>query len=292
MGKKDVQIPLSRNVSFEVFRYQLVVDKTMQTNAFKTYETPEQLRADKNNIFKDIITNDKFNFRSKNTNLKSKLLYQKDDMFYFKISTKRTAHIYHEDFTDTKHDTYPNIIVAINNNPSVQKIAIQKTSSPFHDIETVRNIILESVDTKIKNYNLSFYVEPIFDKQNFWQFVRKHPQQIKSLSFDFITPNISNISKDLTIDLKQGYEDTNMHRSKFEMFAKEDGVLAINENSKFVNGIVGYTSQGGGSIIARLKNSRSKFNTADNPSLFDVEDNLIKTNNWEELDKQFKDILL
>lgn len=292
---KDLQIPSTKNVAFEVFRYQLVVDKTMQADAFKNYDSPEALRADKNNIFKEIITNKNFRFNSSSTNIKSKLLFQKGDMYYFKISTKRTAHLYNEDFTEKKLDNYPNIIVAINNDPNVQKIAIQSSSTPFKDAETVRRFIIESVDTKIKSHSLSFYLEPIYDKQDFWHFVRKYPNQITQLNFSFISPNLANISKNLTIDLKQAYEDTNMHKAKFEMKAEEGSVLQITENGKFVNGLVSYIADGGGTddgIKAKILNRRGFLNTAQNPSEFTIDDKFIKDNNWEELDNLFKDILL
>ena len=51
--------------NFEVFRYQLVVDKTLQMNMFNQYQTAEDIRADKNNIFHNIIAAEKFNFFSK-----------------------------------------------------------------------------------------------------------------------------------------------------------------------------------------------------------------------------------
>ncbi|MBX2919733.1 MAG: hypothetical protein KF741_10870 [Ferruginibacter sp.] len=289
---KDVQPAFAKNSTFEVFRYQLVVDKTMPINMFGKYETPEQLRAEKNNILKDILVKDNFRFSSSNSSIKSKLVYQSGDMYYFKISAKRTAHIYREDFTEDTIDNYPNIIVAINNNPDVQKIAIQSNSYAFKTNEIVRNFILESIDSKIKDFNLSFYVDPIYDKQDFWNFVRKHPREIKQLTFNLISPNLSNISKDLTINLREAYEDTNVHRTKLELEADKDSVLDIKEDSKFVTGIVNYSANGGGSIYARLTGSRKKYNTAENPAEFSIEDKLLKDNNWEELDKQFKDILI
>jgi hypothetical protein len=292
---KDLQIPSTKNVTFEVLRYQLVVDKTMQADAFKNYSSPEQLRADKNNIFRDVITNQNFRFNSSSTNIKSKLLYQKGDMYYFKISTRRKARIYKEDFTEDTIDNFPNIIVAVNNDPNVQKIAIQSSTNPFKDVETVRRFIVESLDAKMKTHSLSFYLEPIFDKQDFWHFVRKYPNQITQLNFNFISPNLANISKGLSIDLKQGYEETNMHKAKFEMNAEKGSVLKIDEEGKFVNGLVSYIADGGGTdggITAKILGKRDLLNTAQNPSEFTIDDKFIKDNNWEELDNLFKDILL
>lgn len=289
---KDIQPTFAKNSTFEVFRYQLVVDKTMPINMFGKYENAEQLRAEKNNILKDIITKDTFRFTSSNSSIKSKLVHQSGDMFYFKISAKRTAHIYREDFTEDTIDNYPNIIVAINNNPDVQKIAIQTNTTAFKTSQIVRNFILESVDAKIKDFNLGFYLDPIYDKQDFWNFVRKYPQQIKQITFDLISPNLSNISKDLTVNLRELYEDTNTHRTKIELNAEPESVLDVKEGSKFVKGIVDYSANGGGSIHARLVGSRKKYNTAENPAEFNIEEKLFKDNNWEELDKQFKDILI
>jgi len=289
---KDEQATFAKYATFETFRYQLVVDKTMPINLHNGFETPEQVRAEKNKIFEKLITNESFSFHSSNANINSKLLYQEGDMFYFKISARRIAHLYKEDFTEDTIDNFPNIIVAINNNPDVQKIAIQTSTSPFKDTETVRRFIMDSIDAKLKDHNLSIFIDPVFDKQDFWNFIRKYPKQITQLTFDLISPNLANISKDLTISLREAYEDTNTHRTKIEFNADTNSVLDIKEDSKFVGGIVNYSANGGGNIFARIQGKRNKINTSDNPSEFNIEEKLIKENDWEELDKQFKIILL
>ena len=60
---KNAQPQLVQQTSFEVFRYQLVVDKTLPINMFEKYETAEQVRADKNNILQRVITGDEFHFQ-------------------------------------------------------------------------------------------------------------------------------------------------------------------------------------------------------------------------------------
>ena len=127
--KSKVQI--SKATNFEVFRYQLVVDKTLQMDMFNKYQTAEDIRADKNNIFHNIIAAEKFNFISSNSEITSKLLYQNDTMYYFKIGVKRNTKVFKKDFTEANIENYPNIIVAINNKPDVQKIAIQENSKAF-----------------------------------------------------------------------------------------------------------------------------------------------------------------
>ena len=50
------KIQHSKQASFEVFRYQLVVDKALQMNMYD-YKSAEDIRADKNNILQKLLTN-------------------------------------------------------------------------------------------------------------------------------------------------------------------------------------------------------------------------------------------
>ena len=182
MGK-DIQIPSSKQTAFEVFRYQLVIDKAFQSDVFQhQYHTPEELKAAKNNIFQSIITENNFNFRSGNSDIASKLMYQKGDMYYFKVGVKRNTRRYKKDFTEEILDNYPNIIVAINNNPQVQKIAIQTNTTAFQKTSIVANFIKSTVQKFLKNYNITFAVEATFDSQQFWNIIREYPKQVKQVT--------------------------------------------------------------------------------------------------------------
>ena len=284
--------PLSKSTNFEVFRYQLVVDKTLQMNMFKQYQTAEEIRADKNNIFNEIINAEKFNFFSSKSEITSKLLYQKDTMYYFKIGVKRNTKVYKKDFSETNIENYPNILVAINNHPDVQKIAIQDNSIAFKDCKTVSHFIHETLDVKLKPYNLSMFSEPLFDKKEFWNLIKKYPKQIRQLTFDLVSPNMANISKNLDLNLKQLYEDTNTQKTKLELNSDKDSYLDIKESSKFINSLVDYSADGGGNIQIRVAGMRKKLHTAESPTEFNVDENLLKNADWEKLDEYFREILI
>ncbi len=282
----------SKQSNFEVFRYQLVVDKTLQMDIFKQYQTAEDIRADKNNIFHEIISSDNFNFLSGKSEITSKLLYQKDTMYYFKIGVKRNAKVFRKDFSESTIENYPNIIVAINNSPDVQKIAIQDNIKAFSDCKTVSHIIQDTIDVKLKSYNLSMMTEPLFDRKEFWNLVRKYPKQIKQLTFDLISPNMANISRNLDLNLRQIYEDTNTQKTKIELNADAESYLDIKESSKFINTIVDYSAEGGGNIQMRVAGIRKKIHTAESPTEFNVDENLLKNADWEKLNDYFKEILI
>lgn len=291
MGK-DVQPQFLKQTTFEVFRYQLVVDKTLPINLFQKYETADQVRADKNNIFQQVISKDSFTFKSGSSELTSKFLYSDGTMSYFRLGVRRTTTLYAKDLSPHSEDNYPNILIAFNNDPTVQKVAIQTNTVAFKETNIVSNIVQETLQNELKDYNLSFYTEPIYDTQEFWNLVKKYPKQIKQLTFDLISPNMANITKNLQLNLKQLYEDTNTHKTKVELNADNESYLEIKEESKFVNSLVQYSADGGGNIFMKVAGKRKLLHTAQSPEEFDIDKNLLEDIDWEKLNEKFKSILL
>ena len=289
---KDIQPTYSKKTSFEVFRYQLVVDKTLPINMFQKYETAAQVRADKNKIFQEVISKKDFHFKNNGSELTSKFLYSDGTMSYFQLGVKRSTTLYSKDLSPHSEDNYPNIMIAFNNDPLVQKIAIQTNSGAFKESTIVSNIIQETLEAELKDYNLSFYAEPIYDIKEFWNLVKKFPKQITQLTFDLISPNMANLTKNLEINLKQLYEDTNTHKTKVELSAEKESHLEINASSKFVNSLVQYSADGGGNIFMKVIGKRKLLHIAKSPEEFDIDKNLLEDIDWEKLNEQFKDILI
>lgn len=280
-----------KQANFEVFRYQLVVDKVLQLNMYDN-KSIEDIRADKNNILQKLITENTFKFYHSQSEIYSKLLHTNGTLSYFRLGVKRNTKVFKKDFSEDYIESYPNIIVAINNDPNVQKIAIQNNTQVFRDCNTVSHIIQNTIDPKIKKNNLSFFVEPLFDKQDFWNLIKKYPKQVKQLTFNLISPNLANISKNLNLDLKSLYEDTNTLKTKVELNADEESYLDIKESSTFVNSLVNYSAEGGGNIQMKVKGVRRALNTAQSPSDFNVDELMLKSENWDKLDELFNDILI
>lgn len=290
---KDVQPAGVRQVSFEVFRYPLVVDKAFQSNAFQTqYSTLQTLKDNKNTIFSSVITQNNFGFRSSNSDITSKLVHTSSDMYYFRVAVKRNTRHYKKDFSEEVIENYSNLLVAINSNPHVQKISIQTNTVAFNKTIIVACFIKETVEKFLRDYNISFSVEPTFDKQQFWNIVRQYPKQIKQVTFDLIFPNITNLSDDLQLDLRGLHGDTNTQKKRLELNADQDSYLTINEDSPLVNSIVNYSAKGGGEIAVKVEGIKRKLHTAQSFNDFNIEEQLLKSNDWDALDKAFRNILI
>ena len=275
---KNLQPAAGKTASFQVFRYQLVVDKAIQLDIEGKYNSPEQIRAAKNDIFQDLISNDKFHFQSSKSEITSKLMYSDASLSYFKVGVKRQLKHIKQDFTEDYIENYPNIIIAVNNDPNVQKIAIQSNTLAFKNSNIVSRIIEETIDRKLKARNLSFYIEPMFDRKEFWDMVQRYQKRITQLTFDLVSPNLPEVSKNLTVDLKQLYEDTNTHKTTIELNADDGSHLEINPDSTFVNGLVNYSAEGGGDIAMRVEGIRGKLHTAQSVREFNIEEQLLKSN--------------
>ncbi|MCO6498074.1 MAG: hypothetical protein J5I50_10455 [Chitinophagaceae bacterium] len=288
----DIAITPGKNATFDIYRYQLLVDKAVQLRTDSPYQNPDEVRAAKNTILENILSNQNFHFKSNKSEIESKLVYQKNNRFYFKVAVKRQKRITNKDFTETTVEDYPNILIAFNNAPDVQKIAIQSYTQAFKETDTVSRILEETIDKQLRNESLSFYLEPIFDKREFWKMVSHYDKKIKQLSFEMVSPNMANISRNLQINLKELYEDTNSHKTTVELNSDGDSNLEINPDSKLINSLVDYTSEGGGNISMRVEGIRKKLHTAQSKAEFSVEEALLKGMDWDALDEKFKDILI
>jgi hypothetical protein len=89
----------------------------------------------------------------------------------------------------------------------VQKIAIQENVAAFRKSHAVSRVIEESIVDKVKRRNLSFYLEPLYNKQEFWDLINRYQKRVTQVSFELISPNLANISKNLKLNLKQRYEE-------------------------------------------------------------------------------------
>ena len=108
------------------------------------------------------------------------------------------------------------------------------------------------------------------------------------MSFDLISPNMANISKNLKLDLKGLYNDTNTERTTLELNAKKDSYLDIKEASKFISSLVDYSSEGGGNISMKVAGISKKLHTAQSVSEFNIEEQLLKSNDWDRINDLLK----
>ncbi|MFN8359345.1 MAG: hypothetical protein U0264_05460 [Candidatus Kapaibacterium sp.] len=253
----------NRTKKFELYRYQIIPQKTgFQYSILEDIKNEEDLLKNKNTIFAEIVKGTK-TYKNGNDSLINRIEHQVDDLFIIHFGQPRKRKITTNDFRPSYVDDYPDAILAFNNAPEVQMIAIQSNSEAFRQTRTLANIFQNTVNKVLIKHNLGIVIEPIFDPKDFWDLVRKYEKKITQVRFNIVRPNMPNISKELTFDLKAFSQDVGSTRSSFEFTSGDDSHLNLSPSNETINGLVNYSAAGGGNITLKAKGMRRFMKTND-----------------------------
>lgn len=280
---------MSKTITFSEYRYHLLPLETDQTALELHGPKPsfEELKKIKNIVFDDIIKS--LEDSKKEQNL-FKLLDSSDTIYLFKVSNKKYDKIV-ENFTEKEIPTEPYIYLIINNDPSVQKIYISEDFEVFSSVNATKNILMTIFKKYLHTKYLNIETQEVFDKKSFWTLVKKHQGKITYVNIEIIKPNLSNISKTLPEVFRKFAETTNAHRSNILLKAPENGKLEkINESNKDLEGLVEYSSQGGGEIKLKVKGISKQIKTSDNIKKIDIQQVYLEGSH-EQVLKMYKEII-
>lgn len=283
----------SKILNFHLYRFHLLPLKT-NTQAYNEYFdeklTLEELKIKKNEIFKEVLL--KLNTTT-DKNKNPIQIYDKtdnDECFLYKIANKKITTIT-KNFKHTRTKDEPYVFIIINNNKEIQKIAINENSKAFTNPDSVRNIIKKLLQKDLEKYGINIEIEKLFDKKTFWNYASKYKDQISFINFKIIKPNLANISASLSEDLKKFMNKVNSHESNLKIKAPEKGVLEnINQSNPDINGLVDYSSNGGGSVTLKVKGITKSYNTLEKPEIIEIDEMQIE-GSPEEVNKVFATIV-
>jgi len=217
-------------ISFHIYRYQ-ILPISQQTPLFfySDVTSLEELKKRKNEFFSKSTLAIKKMIYSR-AELIHKTIFDQDDIIIFKVGVNRTLSRGKPDFTEEEIDNWPNFFIIINNKDNIQKIAIQLNRKAFSSTHTVANILEQTINNILEKYFLKAHFKPIFTKESFWNIVERHPDGITQTCFDMISPNMSNISKSLHLDLHQLNASTNTQETKLDLNSggQRDALLKFN----------------------------------------------------------------
>lgn len=252
----------NKSTSFELYRYQLLpIDRYLQGDLLTGIGSIEELIERKNSFFYEAISGTK-NFSGKSNDTNTKKLYEKDDFFLLKIAHNKSINRETKDFRDETMEHWPSVLVAVWNHPEKQLIAVQKRRVAFSHGEVVVKMIINAVSSKLEHHHLRAIHEPLFEEQEFWSLLHKHEGKVRSAEFEMITPNMANISGSLTDDLKNFSKVTNSTRNKLKIESDPDAPLHLEESNSMLQGLVKYSSEGGGNISLKIDGVNKKYNTS------------------------------
>lgn len=245
---------------FNIYRYQILPINRAQLKLFGEVKNLDDLISKKNEFFARALQ-DMDSIPAARTEVKHTILAQSEDRFFMKVGKKRKQIEDHDDLiTREERETWPSVAVLINNKPDKQLIGIQIDAKVYHQTSTLANSLESALNEQLKEYYLATYVEPITDKSEFWKIIDRYKGLIQNVEFELITPNMANVSKALSDDLRELGKMTNSHKMKVALAANKAESLDIRADNEQVSGLVDYTSQGGGKASIKVEGLR-KFTT-------------------------------
>jgi len=237
---------------FELYRYQLLpIDRYLQGDLWSGISSIEELLQKKNEIFNSVLQ-EVDQFYNSRTETATKRLYADNNFFLFRIAANRSLHRETKEFKEEYIDNWPSVLVAIWNDPDVQMIAVQRRTTAFRTTEAVVKLILETIYSSLARFHLRAIYEPIVERKVFWDIVEKYKGKIQKLEFEFITPNMANISCNLPENLKEFAKATNSVKNKLNIESDKESSLHIEKNNKTISSLADYTSDGGGNIAIKV----------------------------------------
>ena len=247
---------------FELYRYQLLpIDRYLQVDLWSGITSIEQLIEKKNELLGTALL-EVDHFANSRIETATKRLYAQDDFFLFRIAANRSLHRETKEFTEEYIDNWPSVLAAIWNHPEIQMIAIQRRTTAFSSTEAVAKLILETLYPHLSRFHLRAIYEPIVERKVFWDIVDKYEGKIQKVEFEFITPNMANISTSLPEDLKEFAKATNSVKNKLDIESDTESNLHIEKNNSTISALADYTSDGGGNVSVKVNGLSKKINTS------------------------------
>lgn len=246
---------------FKLYRYQLLpLDRNATKDMFSTYSV-EEMVALKNTFFAQALASMK-DPKWGDSTIIVKVKELIGDLISIQFAPSRPLVRETPDSRREKVDHWPHIAAFALNSPHEQLLLVQVRQAAFASTDTVVNLIQKGTKRTLESIGLTVQVEPLFDKKLFWSLVEKHRNRITEVGFEFITPNMANISKVLADSLKTLAKQSNAVREELTLTSHPATSLDIPANDPLITGLVDYSSEGGGNISLKIKGLRKRLHTS------------------------------
>ncbi|ROV56971.1 hypothetical protein [Neisseria chenwenguii] len=261
---------------FHLYRYQIIPNERIQE---KLHLSESELSVDeviqrKNEFFIEAFRQialqsmlDEIDDTGRKLRIKEVYPLQEtthNQFYVFKVAACKTVTRETENFETMSEEDWPRVHVIVWNDDEQQVLALEHRTSAFNKTNILANLLAKRLNKVLYKHNLNVQIHPIFDKQSFWQLVEGH--KVEQIEFKMVTPNMANISKALSDDLKALAKYSNSANTELTMNAPENGELNLSPKLPQLQDLVDYSSKGGGSIRVKYKGVRTKKDTANTHS--------------------------
>lgn len=276
-------------VRFHLYRYQILpINRFFQADLYGA-KSVEELIANKNNYFREALNYEGI-FKTSKRTIRIQKLFERDEFILFRIAVSKSLNRETSDFKTEVIDNWPKIHMAVWNRPDKQLVAVQHRSAAFQNTDAFIRLMFNAIRHALSNKQLIALPEPLFEKHVFWDLISDNLGRIQEIEFEFITPNMANISGVLAEDLKLFAKTTNSIKNKLAIASDKSSSLNVDHDNPTINGLVDYSSEGGGDISIKLTGVKKKIHTSTTVKEFSIEESHL-IGEPEIVAKMLKDLL-
>lgn len=177
-----------------------------------------------------------------------------------KQSQVKIQHSPEEDFETEAIETWPNVPIIINTSAdpeSGQTVAVELNKAVFEFPHVqIRRLVTELNRLILKNLGYEMAINPITERNDFWDTVKQYDGNINSVEFEFAAPNLFGTNDSLNNELKDARDSFGMTKTSIKL-ENSEGELHVPESNQFVKEGIKYISDGGGEYKIRLTDRRT-----------------------------------
>jgi len=231
----------------------------------------EELKKQKNDLFFKALKSIE-NFSYARAEIIHRLVAPDSNTAIIRMGANREIKRDTHEFEKETLDSWPSALIIFNNDPQIQKVAVEIEYKAFRKTKTIIDILEKNLNYALALYNLSVHFKPMFDKNEFWGVIEQYNQRITETDFLMISPNLSNITHSLKLDLASWNKITNTQETSVVLKSDKNSHLTLTEGEEPVTSLVEYASEGGGNIKIRVKGLSKTITTNDATTEISIED--------------------
>jgi hypothetical protein len=265
---------MTKRQIIDLYRFQLVpTSGEPQLKLFRdrSPKTPEEAKERKNEYFA-ISLRELQPLIHRGKTLARREISVSDEFIAFRLGVRKDVERVTRDLEPERIESYPNVLVGIENTPDTQLIGISRNHKAFSSTSVPLGLLERTLNNALREFSLAIHIEALFESSEFWSIADRHRTRIQSVKFELVTPNMANISQALKIDLSGLNKASNSHRTNLELNSPTEGALELDPKNVALNSLVDYASEGGGDISIKIRGMTKRIRTSRSIRTIEVDD--------------------
>ncbi len=259
--------------SYILYTYQFAPLSGNEQKLFEAVPSAAERMERKQDYLQQILADANLHFfkGQREKIFKHQIRYNTDGIVILKIANRKPLR-YETDFKMKEQENSPSCFVIIDNRHNIQRIAIEENITAFSGTEVVKNIIENSLQKHLKSYGLTISIQREYQKNEFWQLIKRHPEGIAMVRFHFSYPNLPRVCESINQLISNQSRLTNSKDTTFELKSSSSEQLALSSDNEQLNGLVEASADSGNLITLRIKGYRKHITTGKTTRKIEIAD--------------------